>query len=66
MREVAETVLHLAGPVPVRFVPARAADYDGRSVSNALAKEVLGWSPSTSFTEGVRRYLDWCRTEPAP
>ncbi len=62
VREVAETVLHLAGPVPVRYVPARPADYDGRSVSNALAKEVLGWSPSTSFTEGVRRYLDWCRT----
>lgn len=61
VREVAETVLRLAGQVPVRHVPTRAADYDGRNVSNALAKELLGWSPTTSFTEGVRRYLDWCR-----
>jgi UDP-glucose 4-epimerase len=65
VREVADTVRHLATPVPVEHVPARAADYGGRSVSNALAKEILGWSPSTSFAEGVRRYLDWCRsTEP--
>ncbi len=61
VREVADTVRNLAGPVPVEHVPARPADYGGRSVSNALAKEVLGWSPSTSFTEGVRRYLEWCR-----
>src|SRR5260370_34461542 len=61
VREVADTVRWLAGPVPVEHVPARAADYSGRSVSNALAKEILGWSPSTPFTEGVRRYLDLCR-----
>jgi UDP-glucose 4-epimerase len=61
VREVADTVRRLAGPVPVEHVPARQADYTGRSVSNALAKEVLEWSPSTSFTEGVRRYLEWCQ-----
>jgi UDP-glucose 4-epimerase len=61
VREVADTVRSLVGPVPIRHIPARPADYNGRSVSNVLAKEVLGWSPSTSFTEGVRRYLDWCR-----
>jgi len=25
----------------------------------ALARELLGWWPVTSFAEGVRRYLDW-------
>jgi nucleoside-diphosphate-sugar epimerase len=28
-------------------------------VSNRRAKEVLDWSPETSFVVGVRRYLDW-------
>jgi nucleoside-diphosphate-sugar epimerase len=28
-------------------------------VSNQRAKEVLDWSPETSFVVGVRRYLDW-------
>src|SRR5438094_871221 len=31
----------------------------GLLVSNRRAKEVLDWSPETSFVVGVRRYLDW-------
>jgi UDP-glucose 4-epimerase len=64
VQEVADTVRDLLGPVPVEHVPARAADYRGRAVSNTLAKELLGWSPGTPFAEGVRRYLDWYRGSP--
>ena len=59
VNEIAETVQHLVGPVPVRHVPGRAADYEGVAISNRLAKELISWSPTTSFTEGVRRYLAW-------
>jgi len=59
VREIADTVRSLIGPMPVEHVPARAADYPGLTISNRLAKELLGWSPVTSFPEGVRRYLDW-------
>jgi UDP-glucose 4-epimerase len=59
VREIADTVQSLIGPVPVTHVPARTADYPGLTISNGLAKELLGWSPVTSFTEGVRHYLDW-------
>ena len=45
--------------MPVEHVPARMADYPDMTISSSLAKELLGWSPVTSFTEGVRRYLDW-------
>ena len=31
-------------------------------MSNRRAKEVLDWSPQTSFVVGVRRYLDWLTT----
>jgi nucleoside-diphosphate-sugar epimerase len=34
-------------------------------VSNRRAKEVLDWSPETSFVVGVRRYLDWLTTSGA-
>jgi nucleoside-diphosphate-sugar epimerase len=40
-------------------VPGRPADYDGVSISNRLAKELLNWSPTTPLAEGVRRYLAW-------
>ena len=59
VREIADTVRSLVAPVPVEHVPARNADYEGATISNRLAKELLGWSPVTSFAEGVRRYLTW-------
>lgn len=61
VQEVADTVRALAGQVPLEYVPARTADYEGRVISSKLAKELLGWSPGTPFAEGVRRYLDWYR-----
>lgn len=57
--EIAEIVQHLVRQVPVVHTPGRPADYDGVSVSNRLAKELLNWSPSTPLAEGVRRYLAW-------
>jgi UDP-glucose 4-epimerase len=60
--EIAETVQHLVRQVPVVHVPGRPADYDGVSISNRLAKELLNWSPTTPLAEGVRRYLAWLDT----
>jgi UDP-glucose 4-epimerase len=59
VREIADIVRGLVAAVPVRYVPARTADYQGVSVSSRRAKELLGWTPVTPFAEGVRRYLDW-------
>ncbi|HEV3289084.1 MAG TPA: NAD-dependent epimerase/dehydratase family protein [Streptosporangiaceae bacterium] len=59
VREIADTVRELIGPVPVEHMPARTADYQGVTVSNRRAKELLDWSPETTFAVGVRRYLDW-------
>lgn len=60
--EIAETVQHLVRQVPIVHVPGRPADYDGVSISNRLAKELLNWSPSTPLAEGVRKYLEWLDT----
>jgi UDP-glucose 4-epimerase len=60
--EIAETVQHLVRQVPIVHVPGRPADYDGVSISNRLAKELINWSPSTPLAEGIRRYLEWLET----
>jgi UDP-glucose 4-epimerase len=59
VQEIADTVCSLVRQVPIEHVPARASDYQGESISNARAKELLGWSPVTPFADGVRRYLGW-------
>lgn len=59
VNEIAETVRHLVGSVPVEHVPGRPADYAGLTISNRLAKELLNWSPVTPLAEGIRRYLSW-------
>jgi UDP-glucose 4-epimerase len=63
VRQIADTVDGLLGPITVQTVPARAADYSGTRISNAKAKRLLGWSPTTGFTEGVRRYVEWYRAQ---
>jgi len=42
------------GALPYRTGDARSECGDG-----SLAREVLGWSPQTSLTEGLRRTLGW-------
>ena len=64
VREIAGTVRELVAPVPAERVPARAADYQGVSVSNRLAKELLHWSPQTSSGAGLRRYPGWLNELP--
>ncbi|MFF8770596.1 NAD-dependent epimerase/dehydratase family protein [Kitasatospora sp. NPDC015120] len=66
VRDIADTVDGLLGPVTIEHIEARTADYAGRRISAAQAKRLLGWSPRTTFAEGVRRYVDWYRAEAAP
>jgi UDP-glucose 4-epimerase len=64
VREIADTVCSLVRPVPVRHEPARPADYEGATISARLAKELLDWSPVTSFGTGVQLYVDWLNRQP--
>lgn len=66
IRAVAETVTELCNPGGrIEFVAARPGDYTGRTVSGDKAARMLGWSPTTSFEEGMGRYLEWWRATEA-
>jgi UDP-glucose 4-epimerase len=60
IRDVAETARALVNPhTPIEYVAARPGDYAGREISAEKARRLLGWEPSTSFEEGMKRYLEW-------
>ncbi|MGZ6673426.1 MAG: NAD-dependent epimerase/dehydratase family protein, partial [Solirubrobacteraceae bacterium] len=61
VRGIADAVGDLLGGVDIVHTGARAADFAGAEVSGARAAAELGWRPATSFSEGLRRYVDWHR-----
>ncbi|MFJ8473339.1 NAD-dependent epimerase/dehydratase family protein [Kitasatospora sp. NPDC094011] len=65
VRDIADTVDRLLGPVTIEHIDGRKADYTGRRISSAQAKRLLGWSPRTNFADGVHRYADWYRATTA-
>ena len=65
VRGIADAVRDLVGDVDIVHTPARTADFAGAEVSGARAATELGWYPTTSFDEGVRRYFEWHRRDAA-
>jgi UDP-glucose 4-epimerase len=63
IRELAETVRDLVGDVEVTFGPTRPGDYRARRVRSDRAREELGWVPTHTFAEGLRKTLDWYREQ---
>jgi UDP-glucose 4-epimerase len=59
VREIAETVTRVVCPVPIVHVEGRPGDIQGAEISGARAKRELGWEATTSFDEGVSRYVAW-------
>jgi UDP-glucose 4-epimerase len=59
--QIAETVRDAVGDVEIVHTEARSGDFSGKEVSSERAEKELGWTASTTFSEGVRRYLDWYR-----
>jgi UDP-glucose 4-epimerase len=65
IRQIAETVRDLLGDVEIVYTPARPGDFGGKIVSSERARRELGWSASTPFAEGVRRYVQWRQAQEA-
>src|SRR5205807_113787 len=60
--EIARTVRDLLGDVDILHTEARAGDFGGKEVSSERARTELDWCASTPFREGVRRYVEWRRS----
>ncbi len=58
VRGIARAVRDVVGDVPIVHVEGRAGDLRGANISGERAASELGWEPTTSFADGVRRYVD--------
>ncbi len=63
IRQIADAVRRIVGPVELQFVPSRRADVAGKEVSSRRAEEELHWVPTTGFEKGLALYVDWFRQE---
>ncbi|MGO9899582.1 MAG: NAD-dependent epimerase/dehydratase family protein [Solirubrobacteraceae bacterium] len=63
IKQIAETVQELIGNVEIVYTPARPGDFGGKVVCSERARRELGWTASTPFPEGVRRYVAWRREQ---
>jgi UDP-glucose 4-epimerase len=61
IREIADIVRDHVGDVDILHVEKRAGDFSGTEVCGARAERELGWTASTPFEDGVRRYIEWLR-----
>ena len=59
VRAIARAVREVVGDVAIVHVEGRAGDLRGGNVSGERALRELGWEPTTSFVDGVRRYVEW-------
>ena len=58
VRQIADAVRELVADVPIVHGPERPADLRFGRASSARAHAELGWLAETSFSIGVRRYVD--------
>ncbi len=65
IKQIAETIKELMGDVEIVHTPARPGDFGGKIVCSKRAERELGWTASTPFSEGVRKYIDWRREQAA-
>jgi UDP-glucose 4-epimerase len=65
IKQIAETVQQLIGNVEIGHTPARPGDFGGKIVCSNRARNELGWTAATPFSEGVSRYVDWRREQAA-
>lgn len=56
--EIVEILEKKVGKIPIRFEPERQGDFRGVRTSIEKAKSLLRWSPTTSFDEGLTKYLE--------
>ena len=65
IKQIAELVQEIVGNTEIVYGPARPGDLGSKIVLSDRARDELGWTASTPFSEGVRRYVEWRREQAA-
>jgi UDP-glucose 4-epimerase len=62
LNEVVEVLRGITGYAgPINYAPERAGDIKHSLADISLAKDLLGYAPTVSFEEGLRRTVEWYR-----
>jgi UDP-glucuronate 4-epimerase len=48
----------------IKRLPVQPGDVQRTFADVAKAREVLGYNPSTSMEDGIRRFVEWFRSQP--
>ena len=60
VKECAKQVIDTLNPgATIKLLTNKPTGPLNRVASNALAKELLGWSPQTRFSDGLKKTIDW-------
>ncbi|MDW8434450.1 MAG: SDR family NAD-dependent epimerase/dehydratase, partial [Aquificaceae bacterium] len=63
--ELAQKLIEITGsPSQLQFLPSRVDDPPRRCPDIRKAQRLLGWSPSVSLEEGLRKTVDWFKLIP--
>ncbi len=60
---IAELLSEKLGAFPVTHEPARSGDFGGVRTSIEKARRLIGWYPTTSFSEGLSKYIEYVKAE---
>jgi len=63
VKELAEMVIRLSGKdIPLKFDSSKPSGALSRMPDLSMARRVLGWSPTTTFSEGLAETYEWAKS----
>lgn len=62
IRHIAELIQGILGRVEIEYKEGRPGDFSGNEISAERAKLELGWEAKTSFKDGIKKYIEWYKS----
>jgi len=60
IKQITESIKSLVEiPVDIQFGEKREGDFSGKEISSMKAFDHFSWEPSTTFEEGLKKYIKW-------
>ena len=62
MNQITEQLKEIFGDIIVKHEPARPHDFEGSVTNIEKAKKLLSWAPKTTFSQGLRKYVNYVKS----